>query len=137
MSRLSRSSLFPYTTLFRSVDVFDAPRGFRDQRFETGCYRRTELDAQRLRTYDRFLRIGDICRRDLVGHFGGGVAEHALGAHVENLNDTLRVGRDAREVRAVENRALQGPRFQERVRAAGICIDVFRRAWNCCRWHGD
>ena len=36
------------------------------------------------------------------------VAEHALGADVEDLDDAFRVGRDAREVGAVEDRALEG-----------------------------
>ena len=50
-------------------------------------------------------RIGNVGRRDLVHHFGGSVAEHALSADVEDLNDALGVGGDAREVGAVENRA--------------------------------
>ena len=62
-----------------------------------------------------FLRIGNIGRRDLVHHFGGRVAKHPLGADVEDLNDTLRVGGDAREVGAVEDRALQGPRLEQRL----------------------
>src|SRR5476649_980277 len=40
------------------------------------------------------------------------VAQHALGADVEDLNDALRVRGDAREVGAVEDRALQGPRLK-------------------------
>jgi len=50
------------------------------------------------------------CRpRDLVHHVGGGVTKHPLGADVEDLNDALGVGGDAREVGAVEDRALQRP----------------------------
>jgi hypothetical protein len=67
-----------------------------------------KLDAQRLGARDHFLRIGNVGWRDLVHHFGGRVAQHPLGADVEDLNDALRVGGDAREVGAVENRALQG-----------------------------
>jgi len=45
-------------------------------------------------------------------HFGGRVAQHPLGADVEDLDDAPRVGGDAREVGAVEDRALQGARFE-------------------------
>jgi hypothetical protein len=44
------------------------------------------------RARDDFLRVRDVGRGDLVHHFGGGVAEHALGAHVEDLDHALRVG---------------------------------------------
>ena len=53
--------------------------------------------------------------RDLVHHLGGGVAEHPLGADVEDLDDALGVGGDAREVGAVENRALQRARLEQRL----------------------
>jgi hypothetical protein len=56
---------------------------------------------------DHFLRIGDVGRRDLVHHLGRGIAQHALGADVEDLDDALGVGGDAREVGAVEDRVLQ------------------------------
>ena len=59
-----------------------------------------------------FLRIGDVGWRELVHHFGRRVAEHPLGADVEDLDDALRVGGDAGEVGAVEDRALQGPRLE-------------------------
>ena len=52
-------------------------------------------------------RIGNIGRGDLVHHVGGRVAKHPLGADVEDLNDSLRVGGDAGKVGTVENRALQ------------------------------
>ena len=71
--------------------------------------------AQGLGARDHFLRIGDIGRRDLVHHVGGGVAQHPLGADVEDLDDTLLVGGDAREVGAVEDRVLQGARLQQRL----------------------
>ena len=57
--------------------------------------------------------------RDLVHHVGGRVAQHALGADIEDLNDALRVGGDAGEVGAVENRVLQGPRFEQSLFAFG------------------
>ena len=97
------------------VDILDPARGLEDQGLEPGRNRGGELDAQRRGARDHFLRIGDVGRRDLVHHFGGRVAQHPLGADVEDLDDALRVGRDAREVGAVENRALQGPRFQQRL----------------------
>jgi hypothetical protein len=52
---------------------------------------------------------------DLVHHFGGGIAKHPLSPDIEDLNDTLRVGGDAREIGAVENRALQGTRLEQRL----------------------
>jgi hypothetical protein len=54
-------------------------------------------------------RIGDVGRRDLVHHLGRHVAQHPLGADVEDLDDAPGVGGDAREVGAVENRVLQRP----------------------------
>ena len=101
------------------VDVFDPVRGLEDQRFESGRDRRPELGAQRLGARDELLRIGHVGRRDLVHHFGGGVAEHPLGADVEDLDDALRVGRDAREVGAVEDRPLQRARSSAAARDAG------------------
>ena len=71
-----------------------------------------EFDAQRAGARDHFLRIGNVGRRDLVDDFGGRVAQHPLGADVEDPDDAFRVGGDAREVGAVENRALQGGRFK-------------------------
>src|SRR5664280_3901819 len=50
---------------------------------------------------------------DLVHHFAGRVAKHPLGADVEDLYDALGVGGDAREIGAVENRALQGARLEQ------------------------
>ena len=50
----------------------------------------------------------------LFSHFGGRVAQHALGADVEDLNDALLVRGDAREVGAVENRVLQGAGLEQR-----------------------
>jgi hypothetical protein len=58
---------------------------------------------------DHLLRIRDVGRRDLVHHLGGRVAQHALGADVEDLDDALRVGGDAREVGAVEDRVCSAP----------------------------
>jgi hypothetical protein len=64
-------------------------------------------------TLSAFFGIGNVGRGDLVHHVGGGVPQHPLGADVEDLNDALRVGRDTREVGAVENRALQRLALQQ------------------------
>ena len=42
------------------------------------------------------------------------VAQHALGADVEQLDDALLVGGDDREIGAGENRVLQGSRLEQR-----------------------
>src|SRR4029077_9120496 len=95
------------------VDVLDPTRGLEDQGLESRRDRGSDLDAQRFGARDQLLRIGNIGRRDLVHHVGGRVAKHPLGADVEDLNDALRVGGDAREVGAVEDRALQSPRLEQ------------------------
>jgi hypothetical protein len=51
----------------------------------------------------------------LVHHVGRGIAQHALGADVEDLDDAPGVGGDAREIGAVENRALQGAGLEQRL----------------------
>ena len=109
------------------VDVFDAARRLEHQRLEAGRDRRAELEAERLGARDQFLRVGNVGRRDLVHHVGGGVAEHPLGADVEDLDDALGVGGDAREIGAVEDRALQRARLQQRCRlvASTLASAVF------------
>ena len=72
-----------------------------------------KLEAQGCGPGDHLLGVGNLGRGDLVHHFGGRVARRALGADIEYLNDALGVGGDAREVGAVENRPLQGPRFRQ------------------------
>nr|WP_244541824.1 hypothetical protein [Afipia sp. GAS231] len=89
------------------VDVLDPARGLEHQGFEARRDRGSKFDAQRLGARDQLLRIGNISRRDLVHDLGGGIAEHALGADVEDLDDTLGIGGDAGEIGAVEDRALQ------------------------------
>ncbi len=118
------------------VDVFDAARGLEHQRLEAGRDRRAELDAERLGAGDHFLRIGDVGRRDLVRDFGGRVAEHAFGADVEDLDHALGVGRDAREVGAVEDGALQRARRQQRLRVpgGGVRVGVDRVPCRCSAW---
>ena len=118
------------------VDVLDAARGLEHQRLEARRDRRAELDAQRAGARDHFLRIGDVGRRDLVHHLGGGVAEHPLGADVEDLDDALGVGGDAREVGAVEDRALQRARFQQRFGVSNLNVEVecFSRT-RVLEWH--
>ena len=101
------------------VDVLDPARRLEDQRLEARRDRGGEFQAQRSGTRDHFLRIGNVGRRDLVHHFGGRIAQHALGADVEYLNDALFVGGDAREVGAVENRVLQGAALSN---ASSACL---------------
>ena len=108
------------------VDVFDAARGLEDQRLEARRNRGCQLDAQRLGARDHFLRIGNVGGRDLVHHLGGRVAQHALGADIEELNDAFLVGGDAREVGAVENRVLQRPRLEQRRFAPDLGDDIHR-----------
>ena len=99
------------------VDVFDSARRLEHQRLEPGRDRCSQLDAEGFGANDDFLRIGDIGRRDLVHHLFGFIAEHPLGADVEDLDDAFGVGGDAGEVGAVENRALQRAR-----RDQGLCV---------------
>ncbi len=87
------------------VDVLDAARGLEYQGLEARGDRGAQFDAQRLGARDHFLRVGDVGRGDLVHHVGGRVAQHPLGADVEDLDDALGVGGDAGEIGAVENRA--------------------------------
>jgi hypothetical protein len=79
-----------------------------------GC----QFEAQRFGARDHFLRVGNIGGGDLVHHLDGRVAQHALGADIEELNNALLVGGDAGEVGAVENGVLQRARFEERRLAA-------------------
>ena len=97
------------------IDVLDAAGRLEDEGIEPWCDRPSQLDAQRSGALDDFLWIRDVRRCDRVHHFGGGVAEHPLGAHVEDLNDALGVGGDAREVGAVEDGTLQRAGGQQRV----------------------
>ena len=95
-----------------------------------------EFDAQCLGARDHFLRIGNVGRGDLVQDVGGRVAQHALGADIEYLNDALLVGGDTREVGAVENRVLQGPGFKQGLLAPDLG-DAFRRASGGLRMAGS
>ena len=65
-------------------------------------------------------------RRGPVDHLRGRVAQHPFGPDVEELDDTLRVGRDARERGAVENRILQGTRLLQHLLQAPVLRDVHR-----------
>ena len=77
------------------VDVLDPARGLEDQRLEARRDRGPKLGAQGFGACNYLLRIGNVGRGNLVHHFGGRVAQHALGADVEDLNDALLVGGDA------------------------------------------
>ena len=109
------------------VDVLDAARGLEDQGLEARRDRGSELDAQRLGARDHLFGIGDVGRRDLVRHLGGRVPQHPLGADVEDLDDAPRVGRDAGEVGAVEDRALQGAGLEQSLRVPDVGVRV--SAW--------
>ncbi len=77
------------------VNVFDPARRFEHQCFEAwrdGCI---EFVAEGRRTGDQLGRVGDVGRGDLVDHIFGLIAEHALGADVENLDDAVLIGGDA------------------------------------------
>ena len=103
------------------VDVLDATRGLEHQGLKTRSDRRAEFYAEFLGAGNDLLRIGYVGRSDLVHDIRGDVAQHALGADVENLDHALRVGGDAGEVCAVENRILQGPGLQQALLALQFC----------------
>ena len=75
---------------------------------------------------DHFLRIGNVGRSDLIHHLDRRVAQHALGADVEELNDAFFVGGDAREIGAVKNRVLQRAGLEQRRFAPDLRDDVHR-----------
>ena len=108
------------------VDVLDSARGLEDQGLKARSDGGSELDAQRFGARDHFLRIGNVGRSDLVHHVGGRIAQHALGADIEYLNDALLVGGDTREVGAVENRVLQGSRFEQSLFALHLGEEIQR-----------
>ena len=60
---------------------------------------------------------------DLVQHIGSGIAQHALRADVEDLDDAFFVRGDAGEVGTVQDRVLQGTGFQE-----GVVVQSFGEA---------
>ena len=74
-----------------------------------------EFEAQRGGARDHFLAVVKIGGRDPVDHLSGRIAQHPLGADVEDLDDALRVGGDARKVGTVENGALQRARLEQRL----------------------
>ena len=95
------------------VDVLDLARSFECQCLEAGRNRGRELEAQRLGARPHFLRIMNVARADPVDDLGGRVAQHALGADIEQLDDALLVGGDDREVGAGQDRVLQRPGLQQ------------------------
>src|SRR5207248_233033 len=86
-----------------------------DQRLESRRNGRAELGAQRLGAGNDFLRVGNIGWSDLVHHLSRRVAKHALGPHVEDLNNAFFIGGDAGEVGTVEDRTLQSPGLEQRL----------------------
>ena len=106
------------------VVVLDAARGFAHQRFEARRDRGAQFDAHRRGARDYLLRVGDLGRGARVHHVGGGIAEHALGADVENPDHALRVRGDAGEVGAEEDCVLQGARPQHRPLTVDVHLAV-------------
>jgi hypothetical protein len=96
------------------IDVLDPARRLEHQSLEARRDGGRELGAERLCARYHLLGIGDVGRRDLVQDLGGRVSEHALGPDVEDLDDPFRVGRDAGEVGAVEDRVSAGHRIPSR-----------------------
>ena len=117
------------------VDVLDAARGLEHQRLEAGRDRGVELQAERRGARDQFLRVRDVGRGDLVDHVLRGVAEHPLGADVEDLDHALFVGGDAGEVGAVEDGVLQGAGLERGL--ATRCDDGFGVAGWRSPWAPD
>ena len=106
------------------VDVFDAARGLDRRAPRTGRDLGCELETQCFGTRDQFPWIRDVGRRDPVHHVGGQVAEHPLRPDVEDLNDAVRVGCDAGEVGAVEDRILQRACLEQAFLACRFLRDV-------------
>src|SRR5579862_1167582 len=102
------------------VDVLDAAGSLEYQGLKARRDHGSEFEAQRLGARDHFLRIGNVGRRDLVDDVGRCIAQHALGADVENLNDALLVRGDAREIGAIEDGVLQGAGLEQRYVAPGF-----------------
>jgi hypothetical protein len=80
-----------------------------------GGNRGSKFDTQLFGPHDDFLRVRNVGRSNLVHDIGGRIAQHALGADVENLDDTLGIGGDTGEVGAIENRTLQGSGLEKRL----------------------
>jgi hypothetical protein len=116
------------------VDVLDSARRLEGQRLEARRDGRAQFLAQRQRARQHFLRVVDVARIDPVHDFGGLIAQHPLGADVEQLNDALLVGRDDREIRAGENGVLQRPGLEQRGLAPRFAQAIgFRRRRAGCR----
>ena len=101
------------------VDVLNAARGLEHQGLEARRDRGAEFGAECSGAGDQLLRVGNIGRGDPVQHLVGGIAQHAFRADVEDLDNALGIGGDTREIGAVENRALQGPRLSS---ASSACL---------------
>jgi hypothetical protein len=106
------------------VNVLDAARRLEHQGLEAGGDGGGQLDAQGLGARDHFLGIGNVGRGDLVDNVGGRVAQHPLGADIEDLDHALLVRGDAGKVGAVENRVLQSPRLEQGLFARDFGGDI-------------
>jgi hypothetical protein len=103
------------TDVGQLIDIFDPARGLEHQGFKARRDVSRQFGAQRAGARDQFLRIGYVSGGDRIHDFGGRVAKHALSADIEDLDNALRVGRDAGEVRAVKDSALQSSGFNDRL----------------------
>ena len=95
------------------VDVLDAAGGFEDEGFEAGGDGGAEFEREGGGAGEELGLVGEVGGGDLVDDFVGGVAEHAFGADVEDLDDAVGVGGDGGEVSGVEDGALEGAGFEE------------------------
>ena len=94
------------------INIFDAARGFKHQRLETGCNRCAQLNAQRLCARNYLGRVGNVRRGNFIHHIDCGVTQHALGTDVKNLNDAVGIGGNAGKIGAVKNCTLQRTSFE-------------------------
>src|SRR5690606_1433574 len=120
----------------------DTAGGLEYEGLETGVDWRAQLQAEGPRALDELAPVRNVGRRDPVHHLSSGVAEHALGADIENLDDAVCIGGDAREVGTVEDGALQRTGLQYGLRVAPVVpgLAVVGNAgiheWlsSCCRF---
>ena len=124
------------------VDVLDLARGLVRQRLEARRDDGAELLGQCLGPGPHFLRVVDVAGADLVDDFHRLVAQHALGAHVEQLDDALLVGRDDREIGAGQDGVLQGAGLEQAMRVGAAArrprdLVVGEDCLVSCVWHAD
>jgi hypothetical protein len=80
------------------VDVFDPAEALKVNASKPGAIGSCQLEAQGQCPRLHFLRIMDVARVDLVHDLAGVIAQHALGADIEQLDDAFLVGGDDRKL---------------------------------------